>query len=260
MGIGAVCIALRRYIHSRKYVNTKYPNAAQRDWLEGLLVVYQGVIKVNHPRHDDFSNQRLHCVKRYAKVITEGGVADLFDNTEEESTAVPVENEEEGADPSLVTQELSDNTNEDVARFKKEGNGVDDDNNPAPENIPTPAAKDDKVTYHEWGSRSNICYRQSEGHVNKTPKLFKKVVVRGKASYIYYFIYFLPVEWMKDVLLGMTSKNLEGSPVSWGEMLTYLGLWLLMSSITTGGNKRAYWDNSYPSSFKGDPFRLQSFM
>ena len=84
--------------------------------------------------------------------------------------------------------------------------------------------------------------------------------MRGETSYIDYFIYFLPVEWMKDVLLVMTSKNLEGSPVSWGEMLTYLGLWLLMSSITTGGNKRAYWDNSYPSSFKGDPFRLQSFM
>ena len=55
-------------------------------------------------------------------------------------------------------------------------------------------------------------------------KLFKKVVVRGKASYIDYFIYFLPVEWTKDVLLGMTFKNLEGSPVRWVKMLTYLGL------------------------------------
>ena len=40
--------------------------------------------------HDDFPNQRLHCVKQYVKVITEGGVDDLFDNTEEESTALPV--------------------------------------------------------------------------------------------------------------------------------------------------------------------------
>ena len=71
---------------------------------------------------------------------------------------VPVENEEEGSDISLVTPELSDNTNEGFARLRKEGYGVEDDNEPAPENTPTPAEKDYKVTYHEWGSRSNICY------------------------------------------------------------------------------------------------------
>ena len=65
-------------------------------------------------RDDDFPNQRLHCFERYAKVIIEEGVSDSFDNTEEESTAVTVENEEEVADPSLVTPELSDNTNKDV--------------------------------------------------------------------------------------------------------------------------------------------------
>ena len=65
----------------------------------------------------------------------------------------------------------------------------------------------------------------------------------GKASYIDYFIYFLPVEWMKDILLGMTSKNLEESPVSWFEMLTYIGLWLLMYSVATGRSTRAHLDN-----------------
>ena len=92
------------------------------------------------------------------------------------------------------------------------------------------------------------------------PKLLKQVVVRWKASYIYYFIYFLPVEWMKDVLLGMTSKNLEWIPVSWCEMLTYFGLWLLMPSVATGGNTCAYWDNSDPIHFRGAPFRQHSFM
>ena len=48
------------------------------------------------------------------------------------------------------------------------------------------------------------------------PNLLKQVVVRGEASYIYYFISFLPVDWMKDVLLGMTSNNREGGPVSRG--------------------------------------------
>ena len=65
---------------------------------------------------------------------------------------------------------------------------------------------------------------------------------------------------MKDVFLGMTSNNLEGIPVIWGEMLTYLGLWLLISYVANVGNTCAYWDNSYPSPFKGSPFILHSFM
>ena len=75
-------------------------------------------------------------------------VACFFDNNEEELTEVPVENEEEGADASLVTPELSDNTNTYVTRLRKEGDGVDDDNDPAPENIPTSAANYDLVTYY----------------------------------------------------------------------------------------------------------------
>ena len=92
------------------------------------------------------------------------------------------------------------------------------------------------------------------------PNLLKQVLVRGEASYIDYFIYFLPVEWIKDVLLGITSKNIEGISVSWGKMLTYLGLWLLVSYVATGLNTRAYWDNSDAITFKVAPFRLHIFI
>ena len=46
--IGAVCSVLKHYLHSRKDANAKYPNAAQLDRLEGHIVVYQGLSKVNH--------------------------------------------------------------------------------------------------------------------------------------------------------------------------------------------------------------------
>ena len=48
MGTGAVCSVFKRYLHSRKDVNTNDPNATQRDRLEGIIVLDQGVIKVNH--------------------------------------------------------------------------------------------------------------------------------------------------------------------------------------------------------------------
>ena len=80
MGIGAVWSAPKRYLHLPKVADAKYPNARLRVRLEGLLVVSQGVIKANHKdqvyiffRHNDFPNQGIHCVEKYAKVITEGG-------------------------------------------------------------------------------------------------------------------------------------------------------------------------------------------
>ena len=48
MGVGAVFGSLKRYIHSQKDDDAKYPNATQRDRLEVLIVVDQGVIMVHH--------------------------------------------------------------------------------------------------------------------------------------------------------------------------------------------------------------------
>ena len=39
MGIGAFFSALKRYLHSQKDGDEKYPNATQRDQLEGRLYV-----------------------------------------------------------------------------------------------------------------------------------------------------------------------------------------------------------------------------
>ena len=43
-------------------------------------------------------------------------------------------------------------------------------------------------------------------------------------------------------------------------MLTYLGLWILISSVATDINTRTYWYNSDPSPFKGAPFILHIFI
>ena len=51
IGIRDVCSALKSYLNSQKEVDAKYPNSTQGDWLEGLLVVDQGVIKYNHKYH-----------------------------------------------------------------------------------------------------------------------------------------------------------------------------------------------------------------
>ena len=86
-GIGAVCSVITRFLHPCPLVAAMYPNAHHQHRTDGLLVSYRASKKVNRVdktciffRHNDFDdNQLLHCVERYAKVLTEGGPADIFD-------------------------------------------------------------------------------------------------------------------------------------------------------------------------------------
>ena len=130
MGIQAICSALESYVHSQKDINTKDPNATKRDRLEGLLVVDQRVLRsLTKTKLVLFFDTMTSLTNAFTvsndmqKIIIEGVVADFFNDTEEESMEVPAKNVEEGADPSLVTPKLSDNTNEDVTRLRKEGYG-----------------------------------------------------------------------------------------------------------------------------------------
>ena len=74
-------------------------------------------------RHDDFDdNQLLHCVERYAKVITEGGAADFFgldlgDEAQEEVRVEVVEGggEVDDAVVNVAMPELTAKSNEDIA-------------------------------------------------------------------------------------------------------------------------------------------------
>ena len=97
-GVGAVCQALKKFLHPRPIICAKYPNATASDRLEGLLVIRKELKKVNRVdrmciifRHGDFEGQELHCVECYCNVATKGAAADYFD----EVTEVTVVNEEE---------------------------------------------------------------------------------------------------------------------------------------------------------------------
>ena len=100
-------------------------------------------------RHDNFPNQLVHTVERYAKVLEEGAPpCDYFhggaeetsrrDSGEEVLAVGFIENEEESKNilqvplfnPGLEVRE-------EVARLISEGYSVDNNNDPVPENCPT---------------------------------------------------------------------------------------------------------------------------
>ena len=86
-GIGAKISVYKKFLHPRKAVSTKYPNATKNDVLENLLVIGQEEKLVSKRRevcltmrHDDFDDgQILHAVARFCKVTEEGPVESLFD-------------------------------------------------------------------------------------------------------------------------------------------------------------------------------------
>ena len=274
-GIGAVCQALMKFMHPRPIICAKYPNATATDRLEGLLVIRKELKKVNRVdrmciifRHGDFENKELHCVERYCNVTTEGAAADYFD----EVTEVTVVNEEEKNNaneaqelPPLSKSDLAEN----IAKLRMEGYDVDDDNDPAPENIPdaTAAAESSNLLskqsahssiYGEWDS-CTICHRTTQGLRYEKAKFTNEVDNAPGSSYIDYFLYLLPCDYINEILLVETNKK-EEEDITFGELMVYIGLWLLMSTTSNGCDRRAFWENSPISPWKGAPFRFNEYM
>ena len=78
-GVGAVCRVMLKYLHPSKKIREKYHNRISSNKLGKLIVIRQEVKKVSRKdqmclifRHDNCSNEEMNCVKRWAKVMTEG--------------------------------------------------------------------------------------------------------------------------------------------------------------------------------------------
>lgn len=194
-------------------------------------------------RHNDFENQELYCSERYAKVLTEGNEVDYITEVtvEAEREENAVDNEDEArVVPVLGNADLAQN----IARVRMEGYDVDDDNKPAPENVPEKSQPDpaDSI-YGEWNS-CTICHRLVEGLRHEKAKLVDNLGNGPSLSYLDYFLYSLPDEYITKIFLNESNKTGKNENITWGGILLYIGLWFLMSSTATGCDQRSYWDNS----------------
>jgi len=194
-------------------------------------------------------------VKRWAHVTVEGPKEDLFDQEEsEESETVPVDEEEEGPEVPDLTSNVYDN----VANLRGEGFDVDNDMDPAPENIPI-AAEAPRSLYKDWSS-VNVCHRLAAGHRNKNPVALNKA---GQPwiglTWLKWFQHFLPLHYIETVVLVETNKVLTGRELTIGEFFVFIGLWLVMSG-TAGMDRKSWFEPTAPSPWEGAPFRLHLFM
>ena len=90
--------------------------------------------------HPDFGGL-IHASRRYVKVDLEGDPSDFWGSSPSPRALSHVsspDSEQMEEDNGLeVLPPLGDNLAEDIANFRNQGFNVDDDREPAPENIPT---------------------------------------------------------------------------------------------------------------------------
>ena len=72
-GVGTKCTVLLKYIHPVQLINSKHPNRRSPEKFEHLLFVTKTAIERQQfyyvYRHDEVEGQKLHGVKRWAKVV-----------------------------------------------------------------------------------------------------------------------------------------------------------------------------------------------
>ena len=151
---------------------------------------------------------------------------------------------------------------EDIANVRSMGFQVDDDNDPAPENNPNlnqSASREEGYTpaAFKWDS---ICDRKANNH----PKCKAKLEgINGDPAHVHtelsLFFLLFPMTWLKEVLLVMTNNNIEGKPLTFGELLRFIGIWFFMAT-TAGFGRREFWSEREISIRTGAPYRLKHWM
>eukprot|EP00559_Dactyliosolen_fragilissimus_P002711 CAMPEP_0184872744 /NCGR_PEP_ID=MMETSP0580-20130426/41459_1 /TAXON_ID=1118495 /ORGANISM="Dactyliosolen fragilissimus" /LENGTH=665 /DNA_ID=CAMNT_0027375583 /DNA_START=1012 /DNA_END=3007 /DNA_ORIENTATION=+ len=267
-GSGAICSVLLKYIHPAKYISEKFKNYSSDERLENCIECGQeirNVKKKNHVvilfRHDDHDGQDLYAVKRWVKVVTEGAAEHIFRDEEEENPTTDNPNEKE-AEGAVIDDNVfrAGGHAEDIALVRAQGLDVDDDNLPAPENIPiatTSNTTDDSHQEIGWGW-SGIDHRK-QLNISEVRANISGITsdAMEHVSFVRMFFLLFPKSLI-ETIIEQTNKKLD-SPTNMGEFMRWIGIWLLLSTLS--GYKRSdFWSMKPIELYEGAPYRLNEFM
>lgn len=142
------------------------------------------------------SDQELHAVQRWVKVVTEGPEHLLFEN------AKAVEQPEENVQLNVELPDVETVDEELLNTFDAEN--IDDNNLPVPENVPNGNVDASACTYCEWG-HDGTCHRSKTDVNNFNASL--QVPVENP-SLLTLFETLFPVDYVKLVIILKTNEGL----------------------------------------------------
>jgi hypothetical protein len=146
--------------------------------------------------------------------------------------------------------------------LRSTGFDVDDDNNPAPENVPV-AGGEVSNDQQAWGW-SGVCNRKAYPlNENHPPCLVGMSEAAAKSqTFLSMFLLLFPLNYLHEVLLGELNKNLAKEKqrlIALGEFLRFLGIWLYMLTFK-GFTRNQFWSSKPISDFEGAPDCLTEWM
>ena len=124
------------------------------------------------------------------------------------------------------------------------GFDVDDDKDPAPENIPEPNAPETEVIDDDgcvenqsWGWEG-FCNRKRDGETKENAKVVGvSVIALLGVSLMEIFLLLVGRSYLEEIALKGTKENLDDDDFLLNKLLRYLGIWFFMA--TTLGCDRA---------------------
>ena len=149
--------------------------------------------------------------------MSQEGHPDYFFNTITR-TDENANSQEETLKPEAVSEHINGNshTTETIQALCNEVD-VDDDNEPAPENIPQSTDPISSPLNTEWG-HSGFCYRKSLSMPNTDAKLIFHVNPTDDDYYLQLFEGFFPKDLLNMILEGIDTK-INSDLVTYGEFL-----------------------------------------
>jgi hypothetical protein len=250
------------------------PNFTKTDRLSELIAVRRETTTRNghtfeavYFEHRDFDGL-VHAARRYVKVDAEGDPEDFWGSA-------PSPRVSRESSPSSVPEDVDDvgdlppvggNLSEDIANFRNQGFNVDDDREPAPENIPTEPEPVQQGTGlkqgQRWGwdgiDRRAIVTPEKEGHS------FKQQFSLHTSTYSEVFLHFLPLTFFYDVIMSNTNDAIVAlgeAELTWGEFVRFLGILSLMSTVS-GFKRDDFWcvDRTFDQRENHCPYRFNPYM
>lgn len=133
---------------------------------------------------------------------------------------------------------------------------MDDDNEPAEENIPT--TEDREEHGQQWGW-TGVCHQRSQGYPNSRASIpgFTADTLQLVTPLMMFFVFFSR-SYIEEVVLVETNKHIKGEELKLGEFLKWLGCWFYMATIK-GFPRADFFRHEPVDPFETAPFRLTDY-
>ena len=114
------------------------------------------------------------------------------------------------------------------------------------------------LVYLESGGHTGFCHHHIQNMPNNPAKLIFGINPTTDDIYVQLFEGLFTANFLDKMVTEM-NKKISGDPVTYGELLKWIGLWVLMLTVD-GSDRRSFWSTHNIDIFKGAPFRLAAFM